>query len=78
MTPGFTAERSFVSAGRAYRTPGRNGRGGGAVVVPQASGASGVPLGTHCIGHVQSVVVGDFDENGHLVNWHIVDEIGSC
>jgi hypothetical protein len=77
VTPGFTAEHSLQPADGHYRA-GLGARGGSAVVTPAASSASGVPLGTHCIGHVQSVVVGDFDEHGHLVNWHIVDEVGSC
>jgi hypothetical protein len=33
--------------------------------------------GTYCLGNVLTVIVVDIDDNGHVVNWHPVDEVGS-
>jgi hypothetical protein len=80
MTPGFTAEQALKATRGSYRTQGVHGGGGGIgyMVVPQASAASGVYLGTFCFRGVLTVVLGDVDDNGVVVNWHPVDEIGSC
>jgi hypothetical protein len=45
---------------------------------PGAVAVSGVYDGTYCLGNVLTVITVDLDEQGHVVNWHPVDEIGSC
>jgi hypothetical protein len=75
MSPTFTAECALQPARRSYRTIGPGARAKG---VTAAQGASGVYVGTYCLGNVLTVIVVDIDDNGQVVNWHPVDEIGSC
>ena len=82
MTPRFTAERTLAATSRSYRPPGAVSRPSYAAgaVAPQEMpvSASGVYDGTYCLAGVLSVITVDLDEQGHVVNYHIVDEIGSC
>jgi hypothetical protein len=74
MIPSFTGERALQPAQRSYGTAGA---GPHATGVAAAQGASGVYAGTYCLGNVLTVIVVDIDDNGHVVNWHPVDEVGS-
>jgi hypothetical protein len=80
MMPGFSAEQSLRRSDGRYR--GRRASGGsaaGPAIDPQAGGVSGLYFGTFCFpGGVLTVVTIDIDENGQLLTWHAVDEIGSC
>ncbi|MFF1909943.1 hypothetical protein [Kitasatospora sp. NPDC058218] len=80
MTPGFTAARTLDAARGRYWSKAGAGAGGGrkAAVTAQSSSVSGADARTFCLGGVLSVVSVDRDENGNVVNWHIIDEVGSC
>ena len=81
MLPGFSAERSLRPAHRLYRaafTAGVHSTVVPMAAPPGAVAVSGVYDGTYCLGNVLTVITVDLDEQGHVVNWHPVDEIGSC
>lgn len=79
--PAFTAESALGPGTRCYigRTYGRAaGRPEIAPAQVTVSAVSGIYAGTFCAGGTLCVLTIDVDENGHVVNSHCADEIGSC
>lgn len=76
MIPRFTAQRALQRSRRSYRRMASAVPGD--TIQAQAGPASGVVLGVACVGHVQTVIAVDIDENGEITDVHFVDEIGSC
>jgi hypothetical protein len=75
--PGFTGEAALGRGGRAYRPLGGR-RASATGILPAVSAVSSYYVGVVCNGGTLCVYTEDFDEDGNVVGWHCVDEVGSC